>query len=104
MYEWKIISVEAPDGELITEARYHVQLTDNDIVVETEGNWPFKDCVLRTPFADVTEEMVIEWIQKETTADGKNNIESRLAEQLFDVATRQNVVAPWQPQIFTPNI
>jgi hypothetical protein len=103
-YEWKIISVEAPDGELITEARYHVSLEDTGKVVETEGNWFFRDYVATVPFANVTEEMVVEWIKQATSKDGRNQIEARLDEQMFEIRTKQDVVAPWLPQVFTPQI
>ena len=103
-YEWKILGLEAPDGELISEARYHVELTDGGKAVATEGNWYFREPTLNTPFDQVTEEMVIAWIKDESTADGKNQIEARLLEQMFEIQTKRDVVAPWEPQIFTPVI
>lgn len=103
-YEWKILGLEAPDGELITEARYHVELTEDGKTVATEGNWYFKEPTLKTPFDQVTEKLVIEWIKDESTADGKNQIETRLLEQMFEIQTKRDVVAPWMPQIFTPVI
>lgn len=103
-YEWKILGLEAPDGELITEARYHVELTEDGKTVATEGNWYFKEPTLKTPFDQVTEELVIEWIKDESTADGNNQIETRLSEQMFEIQTKRDVVAPWMPQIFTPVI
>ena len=91
-YIWKITDVHA-DGELITKAKYHCSL-DN---IETEGYCTFDDPKLVTPFADVTEEMVIDWVKSRLG----EIVEKRLAEQQTD---SKPVVAPWMPQIFTPNI
>ena len=71
--------------------------------VETEGYWVFGDPVLRVPFEEVTEEMVIEWVREDSVRDGKNIIESRLEEQI-NALGKQKVVAPWLPQVFTPNL
>lgn len=103
-YEWKILDVKTPDGELITEARYHVALSSNDYVIETEGNWYFREPELVTPFNSVTEEMVVEWVKQESTVDDTNTIEQRLAEQFTNLQSANDTVAPWKPQIFTPKI
>lgn len=39
----------------------------------------------------------------ETMKDGINLIKSRLEEQLNVVNSNETVVAPWLPQVFTPN-
>ena len=84
---WSITEVYAIDG-LITKAKYHcVEQT-----VETEGYWTFQDPKLNTPFADVTEEMVIAWVDSEIGP----TIKAQLDEQL---QTQMPVVAPW---IFGP--
>jgi hypothetical protein len=54
--------------------------------------------VLTTPFADVTEEMVVGWVTRDIGAQ----VEARLDEQAATVA--KTVVAPWLPQVFTPSI
>lgn len=102
MFTWKIIEVSAKDG-LITHARYHVTASNEDKSVETEGNWYFDCPIEKVPFADVTEEMVASWIEQETMKDGVNLIKSRLEEQLNAIKSNDSVVAPWLPQIFTPN-
>jgi hypothetical protein len=51
----------------------------------------------------VTEEMIASWIEQETMKDGINLIKSRLEEQLNELNKAQSVVAPWLPQVFTPN-
>ena len=91
-YIWKITDVHA-DGELITKAKYFCAL-DN---IETEGYCVFDDPKLTVPFAEVTEEMVIDWVKSKLG----EIVEKRLAEQQTD---SKPVVAPWMPQVFTPTL
>lgn len=103
-FTWKILEVSA-DGELITHAKYQVIAEDEDgTTVETEGNWWFKNLEISKPFDKVTELDVAGWIEEETTQDGKNSIKLRLEEQLAYLKKNRVVVAPWMPQIFTPNL
>ena len=90
---WKILQIQA-DGDLIKSARYFCARGG----VETEGWWNFAEPVLTTPFADVTEEMVVGWV----TRDIGTQVEARLDEQAATVA--KTVIAPWLPQVFTPSI
>ena len=96
MITWKILGIEA-DGELITQARYFAAITEGDFIVETEGNWFFPEPQLTVPFDDVTEDMIMSWIDK-------TNIEARLAEQLAALKKQKVTVAPWLPQTFTPDL
>jgi hypothetical protein len=50
----------------------------------------------------VTEEMIVGWIKSEAVRDGKNMIESRLAEQIDNLTTQAAPSLPWMPQVFTP--
>jgi hypothetical protein len=101
-YKWSILDISAKDG-LIIHAKYKVSLTDQDQTVETEGNWWFNGTEIKVPFDQVTEEMVASWIEQETMKDGTNLIKSRLEEQLNAIKNSKTVVAPWLPQVFTPN-
>jgi hypothetical protein len=101
-FTWSIIDISAIDG-LINHAKYKVSFTDQDQIVETEGNWWFSNPVIKVPFDQVTEEMIAYWIEQETMKDGVNLIKSRLEEQLNDLNKQDTVVAPWLPQVFTPN-
>jgi hypothetical protein len=101
-YTWSIFDISAKDG-LITHAKYKVELSDKDQIVETEGNWWFNGTEAKVPFDQVTEEMVASWIEQETMKDGINLIKSRLEEQLNELNKQESVVAPWLPQVFTPN-
>jgi hypothetical protein len=94
---WKILGIKATDG-LITQARYEARVTEKDLAVDTEGYWFFKNAKLVVPFDDVTEEMMVEWIN----AESENAIEKRLAEQLKNLAAQQEIPLPWMPQVFTP--
>jgi hypothetical protein len=58
---------------------------------------------MTVPFAQVTEDMVAKWVESDTYKDGVNLITSRLIEQLKSLS-KQTVVPPWKPQVFTPNI
>lgn len=96
---WKILEIKA-DGELITAARYFCSEVKGDHTVETEGWWHFAEPKLTIPFADVVEETVIEWV---TDAIGAQ-VKARLDEQLATLESQKKVIAPWLPQVFTPDL
>ena len=96
---WKILGIKA-DGDLITQAKYFVSHQG----VETEGYWTFREPKLTVPFVDVTEEMIVSWVQAETTENNVNMIEKRLAEQAAALKKEQQTPLPWMPQVFTPEI
>ena len=98
-YTWKIDGVKDNDG-LITQAKYHCRAEKKQLWVATEGTWFFKDLKLVTPYPEVTEEMVIDWIK----AESNNQIEIRLAEQIANLETQTAPSLPWSPQVFTPEI
>jgi hypothetical protein len=102
--KWKILGIDSPDGELITRARYFATVSDKDLVVETEGFWTFQEPKLNIAFANVTEDMIVAWVQAETMKDGANMIEKRLAEQLDALKKQRVTPLPWAPQVFTPEI
>jgi hypothetical protein len=102
MFTWKIPEVYANEG-LITHVKYFVSLSDEKNTVETEGYWHFDCPELKTPFLEVTEEMIAGWIQKEAVKDGSCHITDRLQEQLKDLESKA-VPAPWMPQVFKPEI
>lgn len=96
-YTWKILSIKAKDG-LITQAQYHGRVAEGEAAVETEGTWFFKGQRLVVPFEKVTEEMIVDWIK--TESDGV--IEARMAQQLKNLAARDETPLPWMPQVFKP--
>ena len=95
-----ITEIKQVDG-LITEAKYFDSLTDGVHTVDTEGYWVFQSPQLNTPFEQVTEEMIVSWIEKEAIRDGQNLIKSRLQEQLNNLAKASKSALPWMPQTFT---
>jgi len=101
-YKWKIHEIDATEG-LITVVKYSVLARDIDLTVETEGYWRFGDPVLRKPLLEVKEEDVIAWVKADSMREGVNIIESRLAEQLANLA-KDKVKLPWVPQVFTVNL
>ena len=98
--QWSITGTQVQDG-LILCAKYHVTAKEDDLSVETEGYWTFDSPKLSTPFDQVTEEMIVAWIEKETMRDGVCVIKSRLQEQLDSLSKSQFTPPPWQPQTFT---
>ena len=102
-YKWTISDVEATD-DLITSAKYHILATLDELSVATEGYWFFTNPVLNTPFLDVTEQMVADWIDGDCIKDGISVIKSRLEEQLALLVKSKSVVPPWKPQVFTPEL
>jgi hypothetical protein len=104
-YVWKILSIDA-ENEVIITAKYHVTASTElgDTSVETEGNWYFT-AKIDKPYAEITEQDVIDLIKEEAIKDSVNIIESRLNEQLAYIADNKvKAVAPWLPQTFTPSI
>lgn len=99
-YQWSITGTQAQDG-LILCAKYHVTAKEDDLSVETEGYWTFDSPKLSVPFDQVTEEMIVAWIEKETMRDSVCVIKSRLQEQLDSLSKSQFTPPPWQPQTFT---
>jgi len=98
--KWKILDISV-ENEVITHAKYHVLATDDTNIVETEGNWEFDKFNVKTPYAEITEKQVIQWIKDGTTQYGQNVIESRLEEQLALLSKTKSVVPPWKPLVFT---
>jgi len=99
-FVWKITETQVKDG-LILCAKYYVVAKKDDLSVETEGYWTFGDPKLGVPFDQVTEEMIVNWIEKETMRDGVCVIKSRLEEQLASLSKSQFVPPPWMPQTFS---
>jgi hypothetical protein len=103
-FEWKILDIEAKDN-IIKSAKYFCSAEENELRVETEGNWKFRDPEgAFVEYPEVTEQMVVEWISQEAIRDGKNLITSRLEEQLAALQNKTPVIAPWLPQVYTPKI
>jgi len=102
-YQWKILEVFAKD-EIITGAKYHLTGSEDDLSVETEGNWYFDCPTAKVPFLEVTEEMIIGWIEADAVKDGDNHIKKGVENQIKALKSHKPVPAPWMPQVFKPEI
>jgi len=98
-FVWKISELKGND-KAITQAKYLVSLIEDDLRIESEGYWDFDSEQATMPTAQVTEEMVIHWIDQGTTQDGVSSIKSRLIEQLDSVKKQQEIALPWKPPTF----
>jgi hypothetical protein len=102
-YKWKILSITNDKG-LVTHAKYLLSATDGENTVETEGNYFFKGTNIVTPFDQLYEQIIINWINDETTIDGVSSIKSRLDEQLSELKSQKSSSLPWLANTFKPNI
>lgn len=102
-YKWSISKVTS-EGDLITHAYYHVEATDGENTVNTEGNFYFTGKNVFIPYKDVREKTIIDWIDTETTKDGVSSIKSRLDQQLLDLKSEKKEEFPWLANTFKPNI
>ena len=102
-YQWKILEVFAKD-DVITGAKYHLIGTEDDISVETEGNWYFDCPTAKVPYLEVTEDMICQWIEADAVVDGKNHIKMGIEKQVEALKSHKPVPAPWMPQVFKPEI
>ena len=102
-YKWKILEVFAKD-EVITGAKYHLIGTEDDISVESEGNWYFDCPTAKVPYLEVTEDMICQWIEADAVVDGKNHIKMGIEKQIEALKSHKPVPAPWLPQVFKPEI
>ena len=93
---WKITDIQC-EGDLITVAKYYVSVEKDGYSADTEGYWHFIEPTIKTPFAEVTEEMVIDCVQGESGTQ----IEDRLNAQIENLKLQRKVAAPWNPQTFT---
>jgi hypothetical protein len=98
-YKWKILEVFANDT-VITGCKYHLIGSESELSVETEGNYYFNEPSEKVPFADVTESMIIFWLEQEAIFDGKNHIKEGIAKQIEALKLHKPVPMPWKPQVF----
>jgi len=95
-YAWKILEIYA-DNEVVTAVKYHCRGFDEVNSVETEGLVTFENAEVKTPFKELTQELVVEWIENATTVGGECLVKKRLEEQLKTIVP---VRAPWEPPVF----
>lgn len=98
-FAWKILELKG-DEKAIIQAKYLVSLIEDDLTIQTEGYWDFDPEKATIPTSQVTEQMVVNWIDEGTTQDGVSSIKSRLLEQLESVKKQQEIALPWKPPTF----
>jgi hypothetical protein len=103
IYTWKISEVSS-ENDVILHAKYHVTATDEDVSVETEGNWWFSDKIVKKPFEQVQEQDIAQWIEKESIQDGVSTIKSNLDKQIANLKNSNKSYLPWNPPVFKPTI
>jgi len=99
MFDWKITKISVEDGVII-HAHYICKLVNEDLTVETEGNWYFSDKIVKTPLEEIKEIDIANWIEKESMQNGISTIKLRLEEQMN--SKEEAVSLPWLPKTFTP--
>jgi len=103
IYEWKILEVFGKDG-VITGVKYYLTGSLDDLSVETEGNYYFDCPTEKVPYLEVTEQMIIDWLEKDAVRDGKNHIKEGIKKQIEALKLHKPMPAPWLPQVFKPEI
>lgn len=100
-YQWKVLDIVS-QNEQIAYVKYKVVASNGNNLVETEGNWEFKD---KTHFLQdqTTEKDVIAWVQAESIIDEKCIIEDNLKNQLLALEP-VSLKKPWVLPTFTVKI
>ena len=102
IFTWKVLDIVS-ENNAIAYVKYKVKATDDENVVEAEGNWTFKDT---SHFLQdqTTEKDVIAWIQAESKIDEKCIIEDNLEKQLLTLNKQVSLKKPWVLPTFTVKI
>jgi hypothetical protein len=98
-FNWSILEVFGNQG--IEKVRYLLKASDNTNVVETEGYHSFSEGVVYKPFAEIKEEDLIRWLEKDTTKDEVNIIKLNLEKQLESLKSSGKANFPWLANTFT---
>jgi len=98
-YTWKILEIFAKDT-VITGVKYYLIGTEGEYSVETEGNFYFEEPTEKVPFAQITEDTIIGWLENEAIFDGKNHIKMGIEKQIEALKLHKPTPMPWKPQVF----
>jgi len=101
-FTWRILGLYSKD-ELITGIKYLCTGFDGKMSIDSEGTIYFTDPELDIPFAEVTEQQCIEWLEKETDRDGQSHIKTGIQKQ-FEALEHKEAGLPWKPSTFKMNI
>jgi hypothetical protein len=103
IYNWKILSV-TNQGDLITDAHYHLSATDGVNTVETQGKHNFNGTEIKVPLSELREQIIINWIVDETTENEVCSIKDNLDKQLLKLQEQKTSGLPWMANTYKPNI
>jgi len=95
MFNWKILSI----SEACKSVHYSLTATDGTNTVESQGNHVFSDGTVNIEFDKITEQNIIEWLEKDTTQDDVNAIKLNLEKQLKDLENNKKIEFPWTTAI-----
>lgn len=98
-FNWTLFGIT----ENCTSAEYLLSASDGINSVESFGNHVFKDGTVTIPFSQITEQNIIEWINKDLTQDGVNPLKLNLENQLNALKNNKKVDFPWLTGTFTLN-
>jgi hypothetical protein len=96
-FTWKIAQLEreTADGFVFT-AHYTVDAKDDTYSAGAYGSIGFERPENLIPFADLTEELVVTWVQEALTAEKVADVEAALQQQLDDQRSpRVAAGVPW---------
>ena len=94
---WKIAQLdrETADGYVFT-AHYTVEASDETYKAGAYGSIGFERPETLTPYADLTEEVVIGWVKDQLTAEKVTEVEAALQAQLDEQAAPTKASGtPW---------
>lgn len=98
-YKWSILEVFG--NQTIIKVRYLLKAQDETNTVETEGYHQFSEGVVCKPFAEIKEEDLIRWLDKDTTKNEVNIIKLNLQKQLESLKSSDKADFPWLANTFT---
>jgi hypothetical protein len=98
-YKWSILEVFG--DQTISKVRYLLKAQDETNTVETEGEHTFLEGTVYKPLAEIKEENLIAWLDKDTTQDDVNPIKLNLEHQLEALKTSKKIAFPWEADTFT---
>jgi hypothetical protein len=98
-YKWTILEIYG--DQTITKVRYLLKAQDEQNTIETEGNHCFSEGAILKPFAEIKEENLIAWLDRDTTQDEVNLIKLNLEAQLEALKITKKIEFPWEADTFT---
>ena len=97
--QWNILTLEQiRENGFVTEVRYIVNATDNNITVSKTGIVKFKQVEGNfIPFENLTQQEVVEWVKEKLGAGELQRLTEELQEEIQSKTNpqKETVVPPW---------